>query len=302
VTAPLRAAANWYPDPLARGEYRYWDGERWTQWIATHGTTRPDTFDLPAEMPAPVVLAPSIAPPPPQWTQPIAAQPTSMPMPMPMDTLRYRSISGLSVALTWLLGAVLIVALGFAGACVNRLSKLDAFEEFATFARLDALNDADELADGMSNILSLLMLAVFVVLIVHLYRASKNTDLWDRTSRTWGPGWAIGGWFIPLANFVIPFLVVRDIWRRTPEPRDGSEPGGGILVFWWVCFAVGVVAAQIDVSPDTIEEFRAQDWAHIVGAVLLAVSALPLVRIVRTLDRRQRETAFPTAPTLPTTS
>jgi hypothetical protein len=297
VTAPLRATANWYPDPLGRGEYRYWDGERWTQWVATGGTTRPDTFDLPTEMPAPTLLATTVAPPPPQWAQPLPATAPIQPMPMPMDTLRYRSISGLSVALVWLLGAAIVAALGFVGACVNRLSKLDAFEEFSTFARLDALNDADDVADGVSSTLSLLMLAVFVVLIVYLYRASKNIELWDRSRRTWGPGWAIGGWFIPVANFVIPFLVVRDIWQRTPEPRDGSRRGSGILVFWWVLFAVGVVAAQIDVSPDTIDEFRAQDWIHIVGALALAVSALPLMRIVRTIDRGQRAAAFPTAPT-----
>ena len=59
-------------------------------------------------------------------------------------------------------------------------------------------------------------------------------------------------------------------------------------------FVIGVLAVRIDVSPDTLDEFRAQDWGHIVGAVALAASALPLINIVRTLDRRQRETAFPT--------
>ena len=29
--------ANWYRDPLGRGEYRYWDGQRWTEHIATSG-------------------------------------------------------------------------------------------------------------------------------------------------------------------------------------------------------------------------------------------------------------------------
>ncbi len=293
MTAPSRPAANWYPDPLGRGEYRYWDGERWTQWTATGGTSRPDTFDLPAGMPEPAVLPAASAPPPVGMPlQPMPAQPMPT-QPMPMDTLRYRSISGLAVALTWLLGASALASLAFAGACVNRLAKLDAFQDFQSVSRLNALNDADDVADGVSSVLSLLMLAVFVVLIVYLYRASKNTELWDFTSRSWGPGWSIGAWFIPLANFVIPFFVVREIWQRTPEPEDGTRPTSGVLVLWWVLFVVGILAVRIDVSPDTLDEFRAQDWGHIVGALALAGSVLPLVKIVRTLDRRQRGTAFP---------
>ena len=30
-------AANWYPDPLGRHEYRYHDGTRWTEHVASHG-------------------------------------------------------------------------------------------------------------------------------------------------------------------------------------------------------------------------------------------------------------------------
>ena len=293
MTAPSRPAANWYPDPLGRGEYRYWDGERWTQWTATGGTTRPDTFELPAYLPEPNLLPAATAPPPAGTAmQPMPAQPMPTQR-MPMDTLRYRPIGGLAVALTWLLAASALASLAFAGACVNRLAKLDAFADFQSFSRLDALNDADDLVDGVSSVLSLVMLAVFVVLIVYLYRASKNTELWDFRSRSWGPGWSIGGWFIPLANFVIPFFVVREIWQRTPEPGDAARPASGILALWWVPFVVGILAVRVDVSPDTIDEFRTQDWGHIVGAVALAVSALPLIKIVRTLDRRQRETAFP---------
>ena len=29
--------ANWYPDPLGRHEYRYWDGAQWTEHVSSHG-------------------------------------------------------------------------------------------------------------------------------------------------------------------------------------------------------------------------------------------------------------------------
>jgi hypothetical protein len=285
VTAPLRAAANWYPDPLGRGEYRYWDGERWTQWIATGGTTRPDTFELPAQMPEPTLFSTSFAPPPEPWVQP-----------MPPDTLRYRPVAGLSTALTWLLAASMVTAIGVTALTANHLSKVEAIYDVRTFAAVREANDAADAVNGVSSVLEVISIAIFVVFVVFLYRGSKNTELWDRSGRTWTPGWAIAGWFIPLANFVIPFLVVRDIWRRTPtspEVRNGRPIASWILWAWWVPFVVGAVGVRVGIDPDTLGEHRAEDWIHMGGAIAVAVAAVPLIVIVRNLAARQRNAAFP---------
>jgi hypothetical protein len=288
MTAPSRAAANWYPDPLGRGEYRYWDGERWTQWIANGGVSRPDTIGLPEGLPEPSLLSN----PPGSVPAPIGG---AAPYPR-YDTLRFRTLGGLSTALTWLLGASAVSAVALAVVCGNRISKINAFEDNQTFATAHDLRDADDAVSAMASVVGLIMLAVFVVFIIFLFRASKNTELWDSSRRTWTPGWAIGGWFIPLANFVIPVLVVLDVWRRTPErSADGdtrTSPPASIVGLWWALFVVGTVLIRIDFDYDTLDEYKTQDWAHIVGCVSLAIAAVLLIRIVRDLARRQRATAF----------
>ncbi len=35
-------AANWYPDPHGRHEYRYWNGTQWTDQVSSHGKTSTD--------------------------------------------------------------------------------------------------------------------------------------------------------------------------------------------------------------------------------------------------------------------
>ena len=286
MTAPLPPAADWYPDPVGRGAYRYWDGDRWTGWIADGGASRPDTLDMPAGLPAPTLLAP-----------PSPGTVAPMPTTRPPDQLRYRSLAGLTTALTWLLGASILSALALAIACGNRLSKVNAFDDNRSFSTLSDVSDADDLVSAMASILGVITIAIFVVFIVYLYRASKNTELWDTRSRTWTPGWTIAGWFIPLANFVIPALVVADIWRRTPEPASGREGGrsnsAGIVWLWWVLFVIGFVGSRLDIDPDTLDAARAQDWINIVASLMLAASAIPLIVIVRTLARRQQQTAFP---------
>jgi hypothetical protein len=288
MTAPSRAAANWYPDPLGRGEYRYWDGERWTQWIANGGVSRPDTIGLPEGLPEPSLLSPPLGG---------VAAPIAGAAPYPRyDTLRFRTLGGLSTALTWLLGTSAVSAVALAAVYGARISKINAFDNNRTFANLSDLHDADDAVSSMAGVVGLIMLAVFVVLIIFLFRASKNTELWDTSRRTWTPGWAIGGWFIPLANFVIPLLVILDIWRRTPErSADGgarTSPSASAVGVWWVLFLIGTVLIRIDFDYDTLDEYKTQDWAHIAGSIGLAISAVLLIRIVRDLARRQRATAF----------
>ncbi len=37
-------AANWYPDPAGRHEYRWWDGNAWTDQVSSHGRQALDSF------------------------------------------------------------------------------------------------------------------------------------------------------------------------------------------------------------------------------------------------------------------
>ena len=53
-------APNWYPDPLGRHEYRYWDGMAWTDQVSSHGRTSQDSMDKGAKSVAPQQAAPKV--------------------------------------------------------------------------------------------------------------------------------------------------------------------------------------------------------------------------------------------------
>ena len=40
---------------------------------------------------------------------------------------------------------------------------------------------------------------------------------------TWGPGWAIAGWFLPPIIYVIPTLMLHELWKAS----DPDVPVGG---------------------------------------------------------------------------
>jgi eukaryotic-like serine/threonine-protein kinase len=276
-----RVDADWYPDPLGHGEYRYWDGESWTAWVATAGVTRSDPFDSSVSLPDPSLLAPAAG---------SLATVAPSPPPVPYSAPRFRSIAGLTTAITWVAIVAAVSALASAIAFANRYAKIDTFSDRQDFASLLDVRSADDAVDTTSTILVIVSLAIFVLVIVYFYRASSNTDLWNRERKTWATGWTIGAWFIPLGNIVLVPLVVTEIWRRSPDPGDrerGAAPSVAPVVVWWILVVVGFVTASFDVDPDTFDEYRVQDLTHVVGCVVLIAAAVLLINVTRALTRRQ---------------
>ena len=104
-------------------------------------------------------------------------------------------------------------------------------------------DDADTFVSVVVLALLVCSVTIFVLLIIWMWRVAKNAELTGRTQPRFGPGWAIGGWFIPLASLVIPVLVMQDLWRASDpavprgDPvwrrRPGSAPAGMRPAMWW---------------------------------------------------------------------
>ena len=90
--------------------------------------------------------------------------------------------------------------------------------------------------------LGLVALAILLVagatFLVWLYLARTGTDPDAADPPRWGAGWTIGAWFVPVANLVLPPIVVADLWRATTRRGPGPVPA------WWSCAAIAVLLDQ----------------------------------------------------------
>jgi hypothetical protein len=90
-----------------------------------------------------------------------------------------------------------------------------------------------------------LAIAIFVVTLVWQYRLAENHRRLDRPGTSLGtPGWAIGAWFIPIANLVLPFLSIRELWRGAdpavpPGDRRWKQARLDSVLWWWWLLFVG---------------------------------------------------------------
>ncbi|MBB5786064.1 DUF4328 domain-containing protein [Jiangella mangrovi] len=190
-------------------------------------------------------------------------------------------LRGLRTALTVLLGVSALISVVTIVALLLRIQVIDDY--VGGTADAERLGAADDFAVTSNRVWLVMLVVNASVFIVWQYRHAKNARILGSTS--WGPGSAIAGWFIPIANV---FLPVRQLWVAS-KFSDPRQNGAGIVIAWWLTVFIGgmVMRASGSQESNTIEDFRSADTAAAVGEVLSIVSAGLAILMVRELTRKQ---------------
>ncbi len=111
----------------------------------------------------------------------------------------------------------------------------------------DAAGDA-EMAVGLGQLV--VYLAGGVLALRWLYLANANARALGADDMMGSPGWAVGWFFVPLANLVMPYMTVRDMWKASARPKDWqAAPAPAAIGLWWACWLAagisGIVAFRL---------------------------------------------------------
>jgi hypothetical protein len=157
----------------------------------------------------------------------------------------------------------LFLTAGVAGLAVvalaNAIPKMDAYWSApAGFddAEWAAWTDAADLFTGAAGFAALAGVVLFILLLVWGNQAYRSLSRTGAEGRSWSSGWAVGGWFIPLAAMVIPRLVFSEI-ERLAHPDNGPAPIGegwrrrpllGTGLAWWILLILAGLVSVVGVS------------------------------------------------------
>ncbi len=211
----------------------------------------------------------------------------------------YRRIRGLAQAITILLGVQIAVLAAQVLAYLSRIGLLHRVSrgEFVTRGQAQA---ADDRVAGFGGLWLLVFAATVVVWLVWQHRAQANAQHLTTKKLTFSPGWAVGWWFIPFANWVQPFRAVRELWQASGGTRSQPEGTWPVLVLWWAAWLgfnliglLGRSSTANDVHALTV----ADEW-QLISVLLGIASAVLAVVVVRAVVRRQQSgiQAWPGAP------
>jgi hypothetical protein len=294
----------WAADPTGRHELRYWDGSEWTAHVSDRGQVSADplgsstptptsvaTDPAPVTAAAPALLRPT--PPPPTQGTGVDPRPAGIGAGTPTW---WRSLDGLRTALVVLFACTAAASVAVMFAVVNRLGVISDIEAGQIgFDIVQRANDADDAVDLAAGLTLVLALATAVVLIIWQWRCAKNAELLGRDHPRFGPGWSIGAWFIPLANFVIPVLIFQDLWRASsPDARPGEwrkERGSGLIGLWWALFVVSALTTRLidGDEADTLADLKRQNEVLVAAFAVSTIAAALAIAVVVQLTRRFAE-------------
>ena len=176
--------------------------------------------------------------------------------------------------------------------------------------RLRQLADAEELSIALISLVGVLHIALLISSIVWLYKARKAADRFGGLGTKWSPGWAIGGWFIPLGFVVIPKLVFNEVERLSnpelgPAPITSGWTGVRTAARGWI-YWIGLVVGSVTIRGGIVmrnsaggesfvfsisagREYEAGIYVVAAGSAVLAVAciagAMTLGMLHRQLNR-----------------
>ena len=119
------------------------------------------------------------------------------------------------------------------------------------------------------------------------HRAYKNLMTWHVTR--FSSGWAIGGWFVPFANLVLPYLIAKEL-ASLSGPKQATPTKA--LHLWWAMVIIAAIGNRYMVSydPKTVDEFITFDTISPIVDTTWILAGICLIVLVRKVTKAQQET------------
>jgi hypothetical protein len=157
--------------------------------------------------------------------------------------------------------------------------------------------DADNALGAVTSIGVLVFIATVVVWCLWQHRAQRNVVELTAGGLGFTPGWAVGWWFIPLANLVKPFQAVRELWKASHGGDTWRHTSTWpVIGLWWAFWLVGNIHLWFGSNefgfgfgvgniggPTTLSALISHDTWEIVSLGLRATAAILAIVIVRSV-------------------
>jgi Domain of unknown function (DUF4328) len=150
---------------------------------------------------------------------------------------------------------------------------------------LDRITELDDQVAMAVWVLAGAFIVGGVLGIVWFRRAYKNLKSMGRNQ--YGPGWAIGGWIVPIMSLFRPYQIAKELVRESPRVR-GNE-GTGIVGIWWLVYLAGTIGGQVigRLPQETADDVILNDMLRVALLGLSLLSGLAWISIIRVVTRRQ---------------
>lgn len=145
----------------------------------------------------------------------------------------------------------------------------------------------------------IIYIALVIVFLMWIHRVYKNLRAVHVQGLKHSPGWAVGWYFIPIANLFKPYVVMKEIWKSTFH-ADGTgswkdKKAPSLMLIWWLTFIIGNIIAGRNsfATYDTFGDYKMDAMISLISEPLLIISGISLLilmgRITKIQDKALRQ-------------
>ena len=158
----------------------------------------------------------------------------------------YISAAPLARVLRWMFGGWVMLTVFGASSSFFAYRTLSSYLDGDPSIDVNQVDTMHAIASGFVVLELIALLTTGVVFITWTRRLYRNVAPLGGETR-FKPGWAVGGWFVPLLNLVRPKQVLDDAWREgmvDSRDLDQVDKPPPFMEFWWALFVIAPFAAS----------------------------------------------------------
>jgi hypothetical protein len=145
-----------------------------------------------------------------------------------------------------------------------------------------------------------LYIATAVMFLVWLYREYTNLASLRTQRQEFTPGWAVGWWFVPFANLVKPFQVMREVWFDS-DPYIGTDSSlfasgprtaPTWMGLWWGLWLASNLFSNVVgrfSDAEDLANIQTTGYLFLIAGGLSVIAAVLCIKLVREVTTRQEQ-------------
>lgn len=210
----------------------------------------------------------------------------------PVNTaFTYRSLYTLSQVLTILL---IIYALVSGASILSYYIELKLLNSATTTAISYQTLESNQLRQALVAIGQLVMLIIVAIPFgMFLAQANRNVRALGAKDLNleYTPGWMVGWFFIPFANFWKPYDAIKQVWTAASTPHADPFKMPWFFTIWWTTWIsqgiVTTISARVfRTDTATTDGLIIANWLDIFSEILAVVCTITAVMVIRAMHLR----------------
>lgn len=207
---------------------------------------------------------------------------------------RFKDLSATTFAVPWLLAAALLVQFAMLPIFFFDPEWLGNALRLPSWARAGlvfAQSRSGEIV--LAVVFAVTFLTGLVLALRWIYLANANAHALGAEGMRFTPGWAVGWYFVPIANLWKPYQAMKEIWQASAVKTDWRVVRVPRLLPWW--WAFWLLSTSISIGPidsdDPDQRIAALVFLLILFSLLLGafVTFVTISARIWAMQRQRRE-------------